>query len=99
MDDVLIKILTIAGGLSGIAAVINAVISRRKVGADAASVLTQAASGLVTDLQAQIDELKAWKRGQNHLLAEHRKWDSIVVRHLKDAGIDVPEPPSLTPDA
>lgn len=98
MDDTLVKILTILGGLSGIAAVINAVISRRKVGADAASVLTQAASGLVSDLRREVDDLKAWKREQIRLNTQHRAWDSLVAAHLKDAGIDVPEPPSLTPD-
>lgn len=96
MDNSLVQVLTVAGGLSGIAAVVNAVISRRKVGADAAAVLTNAATGLVTDLQAQIDELKAWKREHTRLLIEHRRWDAVVARHLKDAGIDVPEPPPTT---
>jgi hypothetical protein len=99
MDDILVKILTILGGLSGMAAVINAVVSRRKVGADAASVLTQAASGLVSDLRREVDDLKAWKREEVQLLDAHRRWDRLVAQHLKDAGIDVPDPPPLTPDA
>lgn len=98
MNAAIIQLLTVLGGLSGIAAIINAVLSRRKVGADAASVLTQAASGLVADLQKQIDAMKTQLREQSALLAEHRVWDKAVARQLRDAGLPVPDPPPLSPN-
>ena len=98
MNDGIVQVLTILGGLSGIAAVVNAILSRRKIGADAAAVLTQAASGLVGDLTKRIATLEERQRKQEVLNREHRKWDAIVVDHLKGAGIVVPEPPTLHVD-
>lgn len=45
-----------AGGLSAIiAAVVTGLFSKRKLGAEAAEIITKAAAGVVTNLQAEID--------------------------------------------
>lgn len=93
--DTVLQLLTLLGGGAGIGSVITALFSRRKLSADTAKVLTDAASGVIRDLQEQIDDLKEWKREQVKLNREHRLWDADVVAHLKSAGITVPEPPTL----
>lgn len=94
----IVQALTILGGLSGLAAILNAFWSRKKAPADAAAVLTTAASGLVAGLQSRIDELERRQRKQEALNREHRKWDALVVTHLKQVGIVIPEPPNLNAD-
>lgn len=96
--DVMVQLLTAIGGLAGLGSVANAFYSRRKAPADAASILTNAASGLVHDLTERIGVLEDRQRRQEVLNREHRRWDAEMVMRLKSAGIDVPEPPTLNVD-
>jgi outer membrane murein-binding lipoprotein Lpp len=47
------------GGATILVTLVTTLVNRRKLGADTASVLTKAASGLVQDLSEQIDRLSA----------------------------------------
>jgi hypothetical protein len=66
------------GGAGVIAAVIQTIVQRRKLGADTASVLTKAASNLVQPLSDQIDRL------ERKVLALEARVESLTVE-LDDA--------------
>lgn len=46
----------------------------------------------------EIADLQSWKSAQERLNLAHGQWDSTVVRHLGEAGIDLPPPPPLATD-
>ena len=96
---------------SGIfATVINAVAGRRKLGADATKVITEAAGGVVERLEkenarlisrvdlleAEMDELKDRERQQRELLLVHVGWDHLAIDQLKLAGVIMGSAPPLT---
>ncbi len=97
-DSTFVQLLTLVGGLGGVAALLNAIWSRKRAPADAASILTKAASGLVLDLQKRIDVLEKRQRRQETANREHRKWDIALVLSARAVGIEAPDPPSLNPD-
>lgn len=90
IDGQTVTAIVSAVGLSGIvAAAINAISNRKKTGADATKVITDAAVGVVTQLQMQIGVLNAEvntlkgredDRDQREVLAQrallrHHQWD------------------------
>lgn len=108
------------GGLSAIvAAIVTGLFSRRKLGADAAKIITEAAAGVVKNLE---NEIKRQQAINDEMVVEHRayirtlmlnhaeeidewfrvsqlhtSWDYLVRERLATLGIDLPEPPPLTP--
>lgn len=96
---------------SGIfATVINAVAGRRKLGADATKVITEAAGGVVERLEAenerlsvrvsileqQVGDLKERERVQRDLLLVHAGWDHLAIDQLRLNGIQFGDAPPLT---
>jgi hypothetical protein len=96
---------------SGIfAAVINAVAGRRKLGADATKVITEAAGGVVerlenenerlslrvTHLEQEVGDLKERDRVQRDLLLVHAGWDHLAIDQLRQQGVMIGSAPPLT---
>ena len=72
-----------AGGLGAIvAAVITGLFSKRKLGAETTEIITKAAAGVVTNLQAEVDRQVALRKEQ----AEEFKaaMESIVTEHAAE---------------
>lgn len=70
MSAAVIAALLGAGGLGAIvAAIVTGLFSKRKLGAEATEIITKAAAGVVTNMQAEID--RQVKRNDD-LVEEHR---------------------------
>ena len=93
-------------------AVINGIINRRKLGAEATEIITKAASGVVERLEAEltrvntdnarlrerIQTLEVREETDRAVLQLHAAWDHLAVQALTKAGItDLPQPPPLSP--
>lgn len=111
--DVVVAVLGTLGVGSVLGAVVAAIASRKKLGADATKIITEAAAGVVTDLRAElgrseakmermrlafVEEREAWRR----VLQLHVAWDSIAiakVNALLPVGSEPlpPAPPLLPP--
>lgn len=79
MSPEIIAAIVGAGGTSAIlAAIITGLFSKRKLGADAAEIITKAAAGVVTNMQSEID--RQVKRNDD-LIAEHRR----ALKELMDS--------------
>lgn len=55
----ILQALAALGGLAGIAAIINAVMGKRKIGAEATEIIERAAAGVVTRLEGEIQRKDA----------------------------------------
>lgn len=77
--DLVVAVLG-AGGLGGIVmAIITGIFSKRKLGAEAADIITKAAAGVVTNMQAEIDRQI---NRNNQLVTEHRlAIDALITSH------------------
>src|SRR6478736_6583237 len=113
MGELLPVIIGSSGVTAVMVAVITALFNRGKLKADATSLITQAAGGLVTSLQADNVRLRtentrnaqrrdrkesAERRRDNEFrrqLERHHEYDVQLVRQLRAAGIEVPDPPEL----
>lgn len=77
MNPTLVAALLGASGLGGIlAAIITGVSSRRKLGADATKVITEAAAGVVTTLR---EEIERERRRNDALTREHESHISHLI--------------------
>lgn len=99
------------GGIGGLVLLLHWRKNGRKIDAEAGKaeaegvdVIANAAVALVEPLQqrlseveAQVRELLAWKRDQEAVLVEHATWDEMAVAALAQAGITLPSPPPLYP--
>jgi len=83
MDPALIVAILGAGGLGAIfAAIITGMFSKRKLGAEATDIITRAAAGVVTNMQAEIDRQV---RRNNEMVAEHRDFVSrLMASHAEE---------------
>lgn len=93
-----------AGGLGAImAAVVSGLFSKRKLGAEATEIITKAAAGVVTDLRAEIDRVKAARTEDNvdheqviremaaaHV-AERNEWKRVLQLHVAWDAIAISE--------
>jgi hypothetical protein len=68
--DVVVAILGTGGFSAIIGAVVTGLFSKRKIGAEATDIITKAAAGVVTNMQAEID--RQVKRNDT-LVEEHRE--------------------------
>ena len=99
MDGQTITAIISAVGLSSIvAAIINAWSNRKKTGADATKVITDAALGVVTELRSQIaeanakqdssdkriQELEYQARENLRRLNEHHQWDIELAAFVRE---------------
>lgn len=74
MSAAVVAALLGAGGLGAIvAAVVTGLFSKRKLGAEATEIITKAAAGVVTNMQAEIDRQMARNK-------------ELVERHERDMG-------------
>lgn len=89
--EVIVAVLG-AGGLGAIlAAVVTGLFSKRKLGAEATEIITKAAAGVVTNLQAEIDRQVELREGQatqhaatmKTLMDEHQQEMDEVRRVLQ----------------
>ena len=72
-----------AGGLGAVfAAIVAGLFSRKKLGAEATEIITKAAAGVVTNMQAEIDRQVL---RNNALVAEHRAFvDRLMASHAEE---------------
>lgn len=93
-------------------AVVNGLFQRRRLGADATRIITEAAGGVVADVrkdnaelrerlrnaEARIDEQERMEDELRDSLRDHVEWDRTVANVLAEHGItDIPPPPPLFP--
>lgn len=78
-SDILIAILGTGGASAIIAAMITGLFSKRKLGAEATEIITKAAAGVVTNLQAEID--RQVKRNEGLVLEHKSQMQELVDRH------------------
>jgi len=110
---VIIQLLGSATVAAVIGAVINGIVNRKKLGAEATEIITKAASGVVADLRADNERLRhrltqleetqdEWELEREEwkrVLQVHAAWDLMATAAVKAAipPIDLPPPPPLTP--
>lgn len=72
-----------AGGLGAIiAAIVAGLFSKRKLGAEATEIITKAAAGVVTNMQAEIDRQVS---RNERLIADHRlALQQVIAAHEKE---------------
>lgn len=81
-NEVLLAILGTGGISAIITAVIAAIASKRKLGAEAADIITKAAAGVVTSLQAELDRQVEARVVQQR---EHREqMDALIEGHAEE---------------
>lgn len=74
-----------AGGFSAIiAAVITGAFSKRKLGAEATEIITKAAAGVVTNMQAEID--RQVKRNEELVTQHKAEMALLVAKHEREMG-------------
>jgi len=110
--EIIIQLLVATGAASVVGAVVNGYLNRRKLGAEATQIITQAASGVVERLEVEnarlstrvthLEEAMARQRVdvENHrmVLQLHAAWDHMAMKHLIIAGdTGLPEAPPLYP--
>ena len=110
-SEVVVAILSTLGIGSVAGAVIAGLFSRKKLGADATKIITEAAAGVVTDLRAEVGradakmdrmraafeaERESWRR----VLQLHVAWDTIAIAKYNamcTPGDELPPAPPLLP--
>lgn len=106
MDAAVILAVIGSGGVGAIiVSVVNAVQSKKKLGAEATEIITRAAAGVVEnlrddnkDLRETVVRLEAWIDALRDTLQMHAFWDALATKALEDAGItNLPPPPPLYP--
>ena len=110
--DVIVQLLGSAVLAAIAGAIINGIINRRKLGAEATEIITKAASGVVERLEAErariagerdqllerVRALEIREETDRAVLQLHAAWDHLAVEALTRAGIsDLPQPPPLSP--
>lgn len=78
-------IVALLGG-GGIAAIISAVVaglfSKKKLGAEATEIITKAAAGVVTNMQAEID--RQVRARQDQAVAHHEAMTALMASHDRE---------------
>lgn len=112
MTDTWIQILAALGAGGILTAAVNGYLNRRKLGAEATKIITDAAASTVKDvrednarLRLRVEHLEqledAWeseRQAWRDVLMLHAAFDHLVVKRLQDEGItDLPSPPPLYP--
>ena len=110
-SDVIVQLLGSAVLAAIAGAIINGIINRRKLGAEATEIITKAASGVVERLEAErsriandnvvlrerVAALEAREEADRAVLQLHAAWDHLAVQKLAELGIELPAPPPLSP--
>jgi len=78
-------IVALLGG-GGIAAIISAIVaglfSKKKLGAEATEIITKAAAGVVTNMQAEID--RQVRARQDQAVAHHEAMTTLMASHERE---------------
>lgn len=99
-----LQIVTAVFGSGLLTAVVTAVFNKRKLSADAAKLITDAAASVTNTMSKRLQELEA----KEHLrelqednfrlrLERHEEWDRMLVQRIRliDPTMQIPDPPSL----
>lgn len=108
MEDVsgLVQILVAVGASGVIGAIVNGFLNRKKLGADATKIITDAAASVTDTMQKRLNnlEIREDQRDAEEInwrltLAEHAAWDRRIVAQIRllHPEIQVEDPPSLFP--
>ena len=81
---VLAVILGAVSSSAVIAAVVTGLFSKRKLGAEATEIITKAAAGVVTNMQAEIN--RQVKRNDELVAAHKIEMADMVARHAREMG-------------
>lgn len=85
-------------------AIVTAVFNKRKLSADAAKLITDAAASVTTTMSTRLQELEAKERLRELQedafrlkLEKHEEWDRTLVNRVRqiDPTMQIPDPPSL----
>lgn len=83
MNSTVIAAVLGAGGLGAIlAAIIAGLFSKRKLGAEAAEIITKAAAGVVTNMQSEID--RQVKRNDDLIHEHHQFIERVMESHADE---------------
>lgn len=83
MDAALVAALLGVGGLGAIvAAIVTGIFSKRKLGAEAAEIITKAAAGVVTNMQAEID--RQVKRNEDLVASTQADMKRVMADHARE---------------
>lgn len=106
-SDSIVQLL-IAVATSGIfGAILNGLLNRRKLGADATKIITDAAANVVTSTKQSLDEIRLredeWERKERRwyqVLRKHEEWDRKAYWTLKTQvpHVNIGEPTTLYPE-
>lgn len=118
--DTLVQLIVATAGSGVLVAVIQGFFTRRKTkaevantGASATKLITDAAAGVVTNLQTdngtlraeiaslriEVRRLERWRDAAEDLFERHERWDAKVAVQLREStGSAVYDPPRLRPD-
>lgn len=99
----LFQIIVAIAGSTVLSQVVNSIMQRKKVRAEAVDVLSDtaldqlnAALKQMAEMRIEVAEMRASQKQFRTKLYEHERWDRSVVRRLEEAGIhDIPYPPEL----
>lgn len=80
--NVIVAILGTGGFAAILTSVVTGLFSRRKLGADATEVITRAAAGVVTNLQAEIDRQS--RTNEELALRHERTMHSLITSHTEE---------------
>ena len=73
-NEILLQLMLSATGAGVLGAIVNGVINRRKLGAEATNIITQAATGVVERLEAEVE------RKDRQSLADHVRIQGLEAR-------------------
>jgi hypothetical protein len=110
--DILVQLMgsVVLAAVAG--AIINGIINRRKLGAEATEIVVRAAGGQIERLEGEIERAQRQSRADRRRIRQleiseasgrmalqvHAAWDHLAIVALQRAGVsDLPEPPPLTP--
>lgn len=107
-----LQLLGSAAVASIIGAIINGILNRKKLGAEATEIITKAASGVVADIRSDNERLRSrvgelefaaseWEVEKDEwkaVLTLHAAWDLMATAAVNNAipPIELPPPPPLT---
>ena len=98
-----------AGGVGAIlAAIVTGLFSKRKLGAEATQIITNAAAGVVKSMEADLTRTKRdmeamaaahvhERREWQKVLQLHVAWDAMAIARLAEMQITMPPVPPVTP--
>lgn len=111
--EIVLAVVGSAGFTALLTAIVNGILNRKKLSADATKIITDAASGVAALLskdnlelrgrldvaEDEIESLKHEREATRDALQLHAAWDELALYRLREADLagDLPHPPPLYP--